>query len=236
MHTHPRDQRPLIIDILLAIALFATILLHTQGTAGAAEIAAAPSFASVTGQSGDSHLTTGDLGVANAFVTSATVVNTPDRKLAGIDGIQQYLESLETRYPDASFQVTDIRTVNTLLIVDWHGTVEGTLVFPGRTLITIDDGAITDIWFLNLNDVSPAGGETFIAAAHVTAPVSVSYELPYEQGRPVVVNQAEADHVAASFEARLVDEQGMVTVPEQPLTVSGAAPESFATDADQDVR
>lgn len=150
MHMHLRDQRPLILDILLTIALFATILLSTPATAGAAQITG-PSPANAVGQSGN-------LGVADAFVTSTTEVNTPDNKLAGIDGVQQHRASLEARYPDASFQITDSRAVNNMLIVDWHGTVDGKVVYPGRTLIMIEDGTITEIWFLNLNTVSPVIG------------------------------------------------------------------------------
>jgi hypothetical protein len=228
MHTHPRNQRPLIIDALLTIALLATILLYTQAPAGAANVA---------GQPGDSQFTTGDLGVANAFVTSTTEVNTPDGKLAGVDGVQQYLESLEARYPEASFQVTDARTVNSMLIVDWHGTVDGQVVFPGRTLITIEDGTITDIWFLNLNNVAPVQGQM---AMTPTVSAYTYYELPYEQGRPVVVEQDDATMAAqdapeAAGRYVIVDEMGNVFTPEQaPFTVIGAAPESSATDADQD--
>lgn len=189
--------------------------------------------ADVTGPLSDNQLTNGDLGVATAFVSDTTIVNTPAGQTAGLEGVQRYIASLATRYPEATFQVTDTRAVNSMLIVDWRGTVDGTVVLPGRTLITIEDGRIIEIAFLNLNSVSPSQPAEIDPVA---PPAAVYYELPYEQARPVVVEQGDAGEATVAGGQRVVvDELGNPFSPEQvPLTIEGAAPESFATDADQD--
>jgi hypothetical protein len=140
---------------------------------------------SVAGMTADTHLTTGDLGVARPFVTDATIVTGPNGIAGtGAEGLERYIASLEARYPEARFETTRTHAVNSLIIVDWRATVDGTVVLPGRTLITIEDGTIAEIHFLNLNNVAPVQGGMSVVP---TTAAQTWYELPYEQGRPVVV-------------------------------------------------
>lgn len=158
MHTHPRHPRPLVFDLLLAITLILTILLNSQVSASAA-----PSLVPVTGQASDTLLTSGDLGIAERLVTDTTIITTLDGNVStGVDGLQSSIASLEANYPGALFESTRTHSVNSLIIVDWNATMDGTVVLPGRTLVTIENGAIAKIRFLNLNAVAPASGATFI--------------------------------------------------------------------------
>lgn len=152
-----------------------------------------------------------DFGVATALIAPNATVHTPDGRGAGQAGAAAYIASLHERFPEATFATSGSQVVGNLLIVDWQGVEDGRVVAPGRTLIRFENGVIAEIHFLNLNDVAPANG----APARQPA-VSVTYELPYEQGRPVVI---EAEIAA-----------------EEPASATGPAPARFATDADQDPR
>ena len=140
-----------------ASPVFSTVPPVEVGAPAAARLAA-----DVTGQLSGNQLTSGDLGVALTLVSSDTVVHTLDGELAGPAGILAFTQSLKADYPDAQFIVTEFNTVGSMLIVDWQGTVDGMVVFPGRTLATIDNGTITDVRFLNLNNVAPVQDEPLV--------------------------------------------------------------------------
>jgi hypothetical protein len=106
----------------------------------------------------DSGLTSRNLGVDPDVVSASTVIHVPAGELAGPAGIEVFVASLQRDYPGARFAVTDTRRVGRMVIVDWQGTRDGNVVIPGRTLITIEDGRITRLMFLNLNYTSPIGG------------------------------------------------------------------------------
>ena len=145
--------------------------------------------ADVTGQLSDNQLTSGDLGVALTLVSSDTVVHTLDDVLAGPAGVLAFTKSLKADYPDAQFVVTEFNTIGSLLIVEWQGTVDGMVVFPGRTLATIDNGTITDVRFLNLNNTSPLQDTPFTgptASNTETSPLAGSlYVIVDEQGNAI---------------------------------------------------
>ncbi len=151
----------LIFMVLLVISAFSAIVASTS---------AAPAADVTASQLTDNQLTTADLGVAMSFVDSSSFVHTPDGQLTtGPDGVIAYTNSLRSAYPNAQFSVTSFTPVGTLLIVDWQGTVDGNVVFPGRTLVTVTDGSITDIWFLNRSTVAPVPGEPRLLPADTNA-------------------------------------------------------------------
>lgn len=115
-------------------------------------------LATVTGQPADYRVTSHDLGVVSDFVSASTVVHTPAGDLAGPTGVEAFVGSLQRDYPDAHFAIADIQHVGRLIIVDWQGTSGDTIVSSGRTLLTVEDGQLTRLTFLNLNDTAPVNG------------------------------------------------------------------------------
>jgi hypothetical protein len=142
-----------------AISLVMLLLVVGALGASAASASASPAADVTANQLTDNLLTSADLGVAMSLVDSTSAVHTPDAHLAGPDAVLAYTESLRAAYPTAQFAVTSFTPVGNLLIVDWQGTLGGDVVFPGRTLVTVENGSITEIWFLNRNSVAPVEGE-----------------------------------------------------------------------------
>lgn len=165
------SQRPIHLQLLIALAVLALVLLNAQAPASA-EPAEQPAPPATTA-----------LGIA-FFVPAGTAVHTPDGLLSGPEGVSAYLTSLQADFPDAEFTTVRVQALHDLLIIDWQGTIDGDLVIPGRTLMVLENGVITDIWLLSLNTVAPVDGEPIAAPSPGTS-LSSSYELPYEQGRPI---------------------------------------------------
>ena len=104
-------------------------------------------------------LASGDLGVAPGLVTATTTILSPDGTAAGPSGVEAFVESLRSDHPDAKFDTAEIHVIGELMIVDWQGTIDDTVVVYGRTIITVDEGRITRLAFLNLSDIAPVAGE-----------------------------------------------------------------------------
>lgn len=150
------------VGTLIAGALIATTLtLGAAGSAGASQSLFADDINQVdrASQQVASQGSTAFLGVALPRVSSDAVVYTPDAVLAGPIGVESFVDSIQDAHPNAQFDVTSTLTVNNFTMVDWHGTVDGMAVSPGRTMFTIEGGLITDIWFLSLHDLAPIQGE-----------------------------------------------------------------------------
>lgn len=112
----------------------------------------------VDAQEPPSRLAGSDLGVAPEFVIADTTVLSPDGTSAGPAAVEAYLDSLRSDYPEAEFDTTEVHVVGGLTIIDWQGAIDDTVVVNGRTLITVDDGRIVRLSFLDLNDVAPVEG------------------------------------------------------------------------------
>ena len=100
-------------------------------------------------------IASGNLGIIDSMVASDARVMTPQGQFEGPAGIRTYVDLLTTTFPAAEFGITDFDLVGSLLIVDWSGTTDGTVVFWGRTLATIDNGDIIDVVFLSQNTLAP---------------------------------------------------------------------------------
>ena len=166
---------PLVIGLLI-ISLF--------GLGGAAMSAAADD------QLPDNQLTSADLGVVMILISSDTVVHTPEGVLAGSTGVDAFVASLSADHPNAEFVVTGFQTIGSLVIVDWHGEEEGIVVFPGRTVVTIENGEIANVQFLNLSNVSPVQGEHSLvpvtAISYATGLAGGYYPIVDELGNTIV--------------------------------------------------
>lgn len=125
--------------------------------------AATLTSARVDAQESPNRLASADLGVAPGLVARDTTILSPDGTSAGPVAVEAYLDSLRSDYPGAEFATTEIHVVGRLTIVDWQGAVDDTVVVHGRTLITVDDGRVVRLSFLNLNDVAPVEGEPTLA-------------------------------------------------------------------------
>ena len=112
----------------------------------------------VDAQEPPSRLAGSDLGVAPELVIADTPVLSPDGTSAGPAAVETYLDSLRGDYPEAEFDTTEVHVVGGLTIIDWQGAIDDTVVVHGRTLITVDDGRIVRLSFLDLNDVAPVEG------------------------------------------------------------------------------
>jgi hypothetical protein len=90
--------------------------------------------------------------------------------------------------------VTGATTAGDLVIVDWQRTSAGDVVATGRTLITLENGAVAEVVVLDRSEIAPASaGE----------------------------NQPTAD--AGTGYYAIVDEQGNTVVPEQPAIAGEVA-------------
>jgi hypothetical protein len=141
IHTAPNPFR-LTPSILIALLLIALGLIM-GGSAHAAD-----GFAGA------------DLGVAPSVVGAETRIHTSDGTLTGPAGVETYVASLRQDYPGLEVEAGTSQVVGGLIIVDWQGTIDGDVVFPGRTLITVEHGAVTEVMFLNRGDIAPESGVT----------------------------------------------------------------------------
>lgn len=156
MKTHNPGFR-FIISFVLGLLISGTVGLSGLQLS-AAPLADDGSSSAATRPVEDLFFSSANLGVPTILVSSLTAVHTPDGNSVGPIGVQTYVQSLRADYPNTQFVITDIQTVNSLLVIDWQGTSDGMPIIPGRTLLRFDDGMATDVWFLNMNNVSPVSG------------------------------------------------------------------------------
>jgi hypothetical protein len=251
------DPRPFRNPVAILIALFAITLSLLIGARASTALAAEQPAVQAS---------SADLGIASILVPADAIVRTPIGIGAGPTGVETYVASVTGSYPDAQFDVTDTTTVGNLIIVDWQGTQDGAVIFPGRTLIAVEAGVISEITIVSRSSIAPVAGEP--ATIGGAGEASVYYELPYEQARPVVIVSEQELAIVAATEAQAWPNFDSTALADRQLAVEAAAaeaqawpdfdstaivtqsashaivdeqghgfaPERFATDAEQDAR
>lgn len=161
----------------------------------------------ISGQSSDHQLSSADVGLAMPLISSDAIVHLPDGQVTGRNGIETFISSLEAEFPGTRIEITGFRTFGNLLVVDWQGVQKGAVVYPGRTLATIENGAINEIRLLNASSLSPIDPPQDTALAS-----SGMFVIMGERGEAIVPELIADSSPQPGFV--IVDEQGNVVNPE----------------------
>lgn len=179
--------------------------------------ARAQAASEISAQIAGTQISSADLGVTMPFMASNTVVHLPDGEIArftGPAGVESFIDSLSADFPNVEFSVTEFSSFGNLLVFDWQGTQDGVVVFPGRTLATVEGSTIKEIRFLNLNNVSPV--ENGINAIG-SAPVSTGFfVIVDEEGNTIVPERIadETQEAASDGFFVIMDDDGNAIAPE----------------------